>query len=73
MEIYVINWKWAPGVLAFITKNHSNRKPYTSNINDPDIKKWTTEKRAKLWLSRKDPLWASECEIVKVSISNPEK
>jgi hypothetical protein len=64
---FAINWRCHPEYKAFITKRGlGNRKPFTDDIHDPDIKLWTTEKRAKVWLSLKDPLFASHCEIVQV-------
>ena len=65
---YAINWRWNPEARAFISKMHSSkRKPYTHDLKDPDTKFWTTVARAKLWLSMKDPTYASHCEIVPVN------
>lgn len=61
--VFVINWQYRPGILAYVTKNNSNRKPYTSNPQDPDTKIWKTRKAAERYLSLKDRLWAADCVI----------
>lgn len=60
--MFVINWKCGYGN-AYVVNMQSNRKPYTHDINDPDIKVWKTRKNAERFLSLKSPGWAAMCVI----------
>lgn len=57
---------WNCGRKAYITNRSPNRKPYASTANDPDTKVWKTRAAALKFLSRKDPLYASNCTIEEI-------
>lgn len=56
---FVIRWR----TYGYVTKRSPNRKPYARVANDPDVKTWTTRKRAERFLSLKDDQWAANCVI----------
>lgn len=63
MSTYVVTW----GDRAYVTKRSSNRKPYTDDPRDPDVKSWKSSRAAERRLSLKDKCWAAECRLEEVS------
>jgi hypothetical protein len=45
---YVVKTNFGNGD-CFVTKNNSNRKPYTFMVSDPDTKIWKTRSAAEKW------------------------
>jgi len=63
---FVIRWNWNPANKGpFICGLSRSKKPYTENIKE--VKTWKTRKNAERYLSRKDPIWASQCEILELT------
>ena len=54
--VFVIKW-----LGNLVRAKQSSRRGYTDKVEE--AKKWTTRARAELFLSRKDPTWASQCVI----------
>lgn len=64
--MFVLNWQYAPGVKAYLTKRSPDYKPYTSDPHDKDCKTWKTRGAVERFLKGKDKGWAADCVIEEV-------